>query len=148
MYIFIGNLGIGFFQKFILHLFSIFLHMSEVWWIHVWLHKQAAIMWTWGLTYAAFNKSSEWQMTSSTGLWVFQEVSSSFMWNVEARPMLNPQNKPMAWTGWHPHKGRNKGWYLYMSGRNLRMVKGNFCTYNVSKSGQFLAPYTQEISNS
>lgn len=55
-YVSVGKLDLSFFQKLILQLFSIFLHKSDVWSIHVWLRKQAGIMRTRSLTACGFQQ--------------------------------------------------------------------------------------------
>ena len=57
-----------------------------------------------------------------------QEVSGSLMRNVKVWLWLkyteNTQNKPTSRPNWHPHHGRNKGKYLWVSGSgSLRFIQ-------------------------
>ena len=85
--------------------------------------KQVSIMQTLDSSCAAFNRSPPWQTTTSRNTYAFQEVSAALLWGGEKwkrgsglQNTENTQNKPTSRPNWHPHKGRNKGMYLWASG--------------------------------
>lgn len=83
--------------------------------------KQVSIMQTLESSCAAFSGSPPWQTTTSGNTYAFQEASTALLWatwkcgsgwDILRTPKTNPLPRP----NWHPHKGGNKGMYLWASG--------------------------------